>query len=180
MRAKGLWVASFGLTLLFVISPSIAQQDSSKPADTTQPAPADSKKKAAAKSDQKRETVAKPLTEKQRKAQEAALKKELETPWKKWLNEDVAYIITDEERKAFKQSQYRRRARTVRRAILAAPRSHPGYRRKRIQRRALPAHRLRQRAFRFRHPGLEDGSRPHLHHIRTARRNRLASLWRHL
>jgi len=103
MRAKGLWVASFGLTLLFVISPSIAQQDSSKPADTTQPAPADSKKKAAAKSDQKRETVARPLTEKQRKAKEAALKKELETPWKKWLNEDVTYIITEEERKAFKQ-----------------------------------------------------------------------------
>jgi GWxTD domain-containing protein len=109
MRAKGLWVASFGLTLLFVISPSIAQQDSTKPADAGQAAPAakdaakDSKKKAAAKTDQKRETVAKPLTDKQRRAKEAALKKELETPWKKWLNEDVAYIITDEERKAFKQ-----------------------------------------------------------------------------
>ena len=103
MRAKGLWVSSFGLTLLFVISPSIAQQDSSKPANTTQPAPVDSKKKAAAKTDQKRETVAKPLTEKQRKAKETALRKELETPWKRWLNEDVTYIITEEERKAFKQ-----------------------------------------------------------------------------
>jgi len=103
MRAKGLWVSSFGLTLLFVISPSIAQQDNSKPADSTQAAPADSKKKAAAKTDQKRETVAKPLTEKQRRAKEAALKKELETPWKRWLNEDVTYIITEEERKAFKQ-----------------------------------------------------------------------------
>jgi GWxTD domain-containing protein len=28
---------------------------------------------------------------------------QLATPWKKWLNEDVAYIITDEERKAFRQ-----------------------------------------------------------------------------
>jgi GWxTD domain-containing protein len=52
---------------------------------------------------QKRETVAKPLTEKERKKKEAQLKKELETPWKKWLNEDVSYIITDEERKSFKQ-----------------------------------------------------------------------------
>jgi GWxTD domain-containing protein len=43
------------------------------------------------------------LTQKQIKKKEAALKKELETPWKKWLNEDVVYIITDEERKAFKQ-----------------------------------------------------------------------------
>src|ERR1035438_4142882 len=83
MTAKALWVSSIGLTLLLVI-PAISQD----------------KKDAAAP---KRETVAKPLTEKQIKKKEAALKKELETPWKKWMNEDVTYIITDEERKAFKQ-----------------------------------------------------------------------------
>ena len=47
-------------------------------------------------------TVAKPLTDKQRKRNEAKLRKELETPYKKWLTEDVTYIITDEERSAFK------------------------------------------------------------------------------
>jgi GWxTD domain-containing protein len=47
--------------------------------------------------------VAKPLTPEQVKEQEAALKKALETPQQKWLNEDVVYIITDEERNAFKQ-----------------------------------------------------------------------------
>jgi GWxTD domain-containing protein len=52
-----------------------------------------------------RETVAKPMTEKQQKAQEAKLRKELETPYKKWLNEEVVYIITDEERKAFSRLQ---------------------------------------------------------------------------
>src|SRR5512142_3235345 len=52
-----------------------------------------------------RETVAKPLTDKQRKKQEERLKKELETPYRKWLNEDVTYIITDEERSAFKRLQ---------------------------------------------------------------------------
>ena len=31
--------------------------------------------------------------------------KELKTPYRKWLNEDVAYIITDEERAAFKRLQ---------------------------------------------------------------------------
>ena len=72
----------------------------SQSTSTTQTTPP---KKAAAKTDQKRDTVAKPQTDKQRKAQEAKLKKELETPWKKWLNEDVTYIITEEERKAFKQ-----------------------------------------------------------------------------
>jgi len=43
------------------------------------------------------------MTEKQRKKQEAKLRKELETPYRKWLNEDVTYIITDEERQAFKR-----------------------------------------------------------------------------
>jgi len=52
-------------------------------------------------SDSARETVAKPMTDKQRRKQEEKLRKELETPYKKWLNEDVVYIITDEEKKAF-------------------------------------------------------------------------------
>jgi GWxTD domain-containing protein len=52
-----------------------------------------------------RETVSKPLTEKQKKKKEAQLKRELESPYRKWLNEDVAYIITDEERAAFKRLQ---------------------------------------------------------------------------
>jgi GWxTD domain-containing protein len=82
MTSKALWVSSLGLTLLLVV-PAVSQD----------------KKDASPK----RETVAKPLTEKQLKKKEAALRKELETPWRKWLNEDVTYIITDEERKAFKQ-----------------------------------------------------------------------------
>jgi GWxTD domain-containing protein len=81
MKAKAVWISSAGLALLLVL-PAVSQDKKDAP---------------------KRETVAKPLTDKQIKKKEAALKKELETPWKKWLNEDVAYIITDEERKAFKQ-----------------------------------------------------------------------------
>jgi GWxTD domain-containing protein len=50
---------------------------------------------------QAKATVAKPQTERQRKANEAKLKKELETPYKKWLNEEVLWIITPEERTAF-------------------------------------------------------------------------------
>lgn len=93
MTAKALWVLPIGLTLLLVI-PAISQDANQQSTDKTD------KKDVAAP---KRETVAKPLTPKQIKKKEAALKKELETPWKKWLNEDVTYIITDEERKAFKQ-----------------------------------------------------------------------------
>src|SRR6266853_3256152 len=41
--------------------------------------------------------------EKQKKQQEKGLKQELRGPYKKWLDEDVAWIITDEERQAFRQ-----------------------------------------------------------------------------
>jgi len=49
------------------------------------------------------ETVAKPLTKKQIAKKQKELEKEIQGPWKKWLNEDVVYIITDEEKRAFKQ-----------------------------------------------------------------------------
>jgi GWxTD domain-containing protein len=53
--------------------------------------------------DANRETIAKPLSEKERRKREEKLRKELEGPYRKWLNEDVGYIITDEERQAFKR-----------------------------------------------------------------------------
>ena len=94
--SKTLWVslsglsAGAGLAAVLAVAPWLSLDVAAQ----------DSKKKPAAAP---RETVAKPLTDRQRKAKEARLKKELETPWKKWINEDVGYIITDEERKAFKQ-----------------------------------------------------------------------------
>src|SRR5579872_1808528 len=90
MKAKLLTISSTvtALVLTCVVSQAFADDDK--------------KKKAESSSDQ-RETVAKPMTDKERKRKEKQLQKELETPYKKWLNEDVTYIITDEERKAFKQ-----------------------------------------------------------------------------
>jgi len=82
MRATAT-VFSLGMALSLVVTPAVAAD----------------KKKA---SDENRETVAKPLSEKERKKREAKLRKELETPYRKWLNEDVGYIISDEERKAFR------------------------------------------------------------------------------
>src|SRR2546426_8835488 len=86
MRSLPLWIPCLVLSLSS-LAPSTLGQD--KPAPKT----------AAAQ----RETVAKPLTEKERKRREDKLRKELETPYKKWLNEDVVYIITDEERQAWKR-----------------------------------------------------------------------------
>src|SRR6266581_373541 len=86
MRSLPLWIPCLVLSLSSLAPFTLAQ-------DT--PAP----KTAAAQ----RETVAKPLTEKERKRREDKLRKELEPPYKKWLNEDVVYIITDEERQAWKR-----------------------------------------------------------------------------
>ena len=81
MRLKAFLVVTLGLGCLTV--PALAQKS----------------KKGAAQPDG---TIAKPMTDKQRRQQQERLRKELETPFKKWLDEDVGYIITDEERKAFR------------------------------------------------------------------------------
>ena len=44
-----------------------------------------------------------PITEKQKRENAKSLKQELSKTYKKWLDEDVRWIISDEERAAFKQ-----------------------------------------------------------------------------
>jgi hypothetical protein len=86
-------IAAMGFAGAYLLAAPQAAQQSGQPAAQTDAAPAASP----------RDTVAKPMSAKQKKKQEDKLRKELETPYRKWLNEDVAYIITDEERKAFKR-----------------------------------------------------------------------------
>ncbi len=50
---------------------------------------------------EKQDNQPKQETDRERKRREKQLHKELATPYKKWLDEEVAYIITDEERTAF-------------------------------------------------------------------------------
>ncbi len=50
---------------------------------------------------QNQDKPAAPETEKERKQRQKRLYKELASPYKKWLEEEVGYIITDEERTAF-------------------------------------------------------------------------------
>ena len=52
---------------------------------------------------QETDPLKRPLSDKQRKENEKRFKQEVSGSYKKWLNEDVAYIITDEERASFKQ-----------------------------------------------------------------------------
>jgi len=50
---------------------------------------------------EKQDNQANQESERERKRREKKLRSELATPYKKWLDEEVAYIITDEERTAF-------------------------------------------------------------------------------
>ena len=98
------------LILGFMASVAVAQdppkeqpKDQSK--DELQPSQ-QSADKAATPQSQPADAVdplKRPQNEKQRKKNAQALKHELTKTYKKWLDEDVAYIITDEERAAFKQ-----------------------------------------------------------------------------
>lgn len=51
---------------------------------------------------QEEDPLKRPLSEKQRKANEKALKQELSDELRRWLDQDVRWIITDEERAAFR------------------------------------------------------------------------------
>src|SRR5579883_774158 len=51
------------------------------------------------------QTSAPPMTERAKKRQEMRLQKELRDAYTRWVDEDVAYIISDEERKAFRTLQ---------------------------------------------------------------------------
>jgi GWxTD domain-containing protein len=53
--------------------------------------------------DQQADPLKRPITDKQRKQNAKSLKIELSKTYKKWLDQDVRWIITDEERAAFKQ-----------------------------------------------------------------------------
>jgi GWxTD domain-containing protein len=80
-----------------------AAQDPSPPQGKTADKPADTAAASADQQNQEVDPLKKPLTAKQRKKNEKALKQELRGPYKKWLDEDVVWIISDEERAAFKQ-----------------------------------------------------------------------------
>jgi len=100
-------VASLGLLTFGAVAVAQDQpKDSTKdPKDEVQ-AQQDQKAQSAPAQNQPADAVdplKRPVTEKEKKKNAKALKQELSKPYKKWLDEDVVYIITDEERAAFKQ-----------------------------------------------------------------------------
>lgn len=109
-----LWFLSLLLGLT-VSAATTAAQSTSAPADNkadaasaqssgnaTNTANSGSAASSAQSAEQGPDLLNRPLTEKQKKANSKKLKQELSSTYKKWLNEDVVYIITPEERAAFK------------------------------------------------------------------------------
>ena len=92
MSVTRLSISCLALSLLVCVFAAQPQQD-------------DKKQKAVARNPVQSETNARPMTDKERKKKENALRKELATPYRKWLNEDVSYIISDEERAVFVRLQ---------------------------------------------------------------------------
>ena len=87
------------LPALMMAMLSLASAQEGK-ADAASPSadPASSQEKANPEAD----PLKRPLTDKQKKQNSKSLKIELSKTYKKWLDEDVRWIITDEEQKAFK------------------------------------------------------------------------------
>jgi GWxTD domain-containing protein len=81
----------------------LASAQSDKPAPTPVANDPQAGAPAAAQSPDQVDPLKRAPTEKQKKQQKSSLKIELGKTYKKWLNEDVVWIITDEERAAFKQ-----------------------------------------------------------------------------
>jgi GWxTD domain-containing protein len=87
---------SYSFVFLFLMgfgAWATAQQDAKSGASGNSPA----------QQDQQADPLRRPISEKQKKENAKSLKQELSKTYKKWLDEDVVYIISDEERKAFKQ-----------------------------------------------------------------------------
>src|SRR5215510_5522416 len=83
------------LSVFLLLTGFCLAQDSTAAPDAKKPG-ADTKK-------QEEDPLKRPLSEKQRKSSEKALKQELSKELRTWLEQDVRWIITDEERAAFKQ-----------------------------------------------------------------------------
>ncbi len=89
-------LVSFSLTAAAAMAQSAPEQSS-----------ADNQNKASAATQAQPpeaiDPLKRPIDAKKRKQQQKDFSKEIKGPYKKWLDEDVIYIITDEERAAFKQ-----------------------------------------------------------------------------
>jgi GWxTD domain-containing protein len=98
-RVGSLYFLSFAVLAGAVGFAGTARAQGDKPANSSNSSATVTPGQASEEAD----PLKRPPTEKQKKQQKRNLNVELSKVYKKWLNEDVVWIITDEERAAFKQ-----------------------------------------------------------------------------
>jgi GWxTD domain-containing protein len=103
-----LWVGSRYFLFLIVFAVLVGLMGPAYAQDDKASQPSDQSGNAKVTTSQGQQTdeidpLKRPPSAKQKKRNERALKQELSRSYKKWLEEDVVWIITDEERQAFKQ-----------------------------------------------------------------------------
>jgi GWxTD domain-containing protein len=96
---RRLLVSAIGCGLFFVPMPLLFTQNS--PAPASQPAPPAAGAAPDQNPTQEIDPLNRPRSDEQRARDQKLLRQELSETYKKWLNEEVPYIITDQERKAF-------------------------------------------------------------------------------
>ena len=98
-------LSPFVLLLAIGLGPLAIADTGNKPTDDQNKANADQpdQSKTRQPEDQSGDPLKRPIEEKRRRENAKSLKHELSETDKKWLNEDVRWIITDEEKKAFMQ-----------------------------------------------------------------------------
>jgi GWxTD domain-containing protein len=94
-RSRPLLITVVGLGLTWIPAISLQAQQSGTPPEDPQSAP------PAAAQTQATDPLNRQLTDKERYKAQRELRQELKGPYKTWLNEEVPYIISDDERKAF-------------------------------------------------------------------------------
>ena len=93
LNGRTFFLIALGCGLVVVPATRVRAQQSADPSAQAQP---------AAGQDQEADPLKRQRSDKERFAAQKAVRQELKGAYKTWLDQDVAYIITDEERKAFK------------------------------------------------------------------------------
>ena len=97
-RCRRLVVSALLASLFGIGSLVVAQSDKDKEGATDQ-----ASQSPQAQGAKEVDPLKRPITEKQKRENAKSLKQELSKTYKKWLDEDMRWIISDEERAAFKQ-----------------------------------------------------------------------------
>lgn len=95
------FLASFLILMGMTVPAALAQDPNPKPAD--RPAGDTAAAAPPAQTAPAADPLKRPVDAKKKKQQLKDYAKEIKGPYKKWLDEDVVWIITDEEKQAFKQ-----------------------------------------------------------------------------